>query len=251
MAAFEATQDTYGARGVWLEVDTQLTDDGQLIVLHDDDLNDAVNGNPEWNNATGESCARPVIEMDWTEVQACDPDVPLLGDVISGAKGGGWRLMIEIKNIPNEANFDPPAVNVATALITLLAQEEFTDPARLIVQSFWPPSLHVAEAQATLAGFPLRSMLLTTSSLAPVPSPAGFPALSNALYTTLGQIDIVAPDVGSVDLDATTVAAIHALGKEVIIWTANDSTTIAIAAGWGVDGIITDHPGVAYDVLTP
>lgn len=245
MAAFEATHDAHAEKGVWLEMDTQLTGDGKLIVLHDDDLNEAVNGNPGWSPG----CARPVIEMDWTEVQACDPDVPLLGDVISAAKDGGWRLMIEIKNIPNEANFDPPAINVATALITLLDGEGFTGPDRLIVQSFWPPSLHVAETQATMAGFALRSMLLTTSSLAPAPSPAGFPALSNALYTALGQIDIVAPDVRSLDLNATTVAAIQALGKEVIIWTANDSDTLATAAEWGVDDIITDHPGAAYEVL--
>lgn len=242
LAAFEAAHQDYGASGVWLEMDTQLTGDGALVVLHDAALSETVNGNGQWTAG----CAASVLDLTWAEVHECDPDVPLLADVIDRASEDGWRLMIEIKNIPGEANFDAAGAAVATALIDLLNDNSFTDPNRLIVQSFWPPSLIQAEALARDAGFELRSMLLTTSALA---GPVGLPAVANALGAVIADIDIVAPDVRSLDLSATVVDLVHALGKEVIVWTADTEASIATAAGWGVDGVITNYPGRAYETL--
>ena len=251
LEVFGATHETYGDDGVWLEMDTQLTGDGTLIVLHDDALNAEVNSNDDgWSG----ECARAVIDMTYEDVRACDPDVPTLAEVVGAAKTFGWRLMIEIKNIPAEANFDPAGTKVASALIDLLEAESFDGRDRLIVQSFYPPSLDVAVAQAQERGIELQSMLLTTGAL-PIPGDGipdvGFPAMSNAAFSFARGYDIVAPDIRSADLSADTVAAIRAMGKKVIVWTANEEADIELLAAWGVDGIITDHPDLAYTVLAP
>ncbi len=41
----------------------------------------------------------------------------------------------------------------------------------------------------------------------------------------------------------------HAAGKEVFVWTVNDPVTMSIMTGRGADGLITDYPGVAREVL--
>lgn len=56
-------------------------------------------------------------------------------------------------------------------------------------------------------------------------------------------------DTGAADLwqqvemvDAPLVAAAHAHGARVIVWTVNDDTVVRDLAAWGVDGICTDVP---------
>ncbi|WP_327141834.1 glycerophosphodiester phosphodiesterase [Nocardia sp. NBC_01327] len=46
------------------------------------------------------------------------------------------------------------------------------------------------------------------------------------------------------------VARAHALGIKVIPWTVNDKQTIALVLDQGVDGIITDYPDRAREVMT-
>ena len=50
-------------------------------------------------------------------------------------------------------------------------------------------------------------------------------------------------------LDESTVSDIQEGGMKVIPWTVNQSQDMLRLAKWGVDGIITDYPNIALDIL--
>jgi glycerophosphoryl diester phosphodiesterase len=242
MGAFELSHRLYGRRGVWLEMDTQLTADGVLVVIHDDTLD-------RTTNCTGE-----VIAKTAAEVTACDarktmpgwkqPEpVPTLEQVLRRGTERGWRLSVEVKNIPGEANFDPAGTQVAGALVDLVNTVGFPTH-RLVVQSFWPASLEPIKAAD------LTTAMLTTSQLAPEGTPvrAGIPATGNALFSTAMQYDVISPDYEGYDV-AAAVQVAHALGRQVVVWTVDDPAAMQAMAEAGVDGIITDRPDLAYRTL--
>jgi glycerophosphoryl diester phosphodiesterase len=225
---------------VWLELDTQLTSDGVLVVMHDDSLDRTTN------------CTGKVIEKTAAEVTACDarrvfptwprPEyVPTLEQVLREGRRHQWRLSVEIKNIPGEANFDPAGLTVADALLDLVATTGFP-PERLIIQSFWPASLEEIERKAPN----LATALLTTSQLPSAPPGVGFNVTSNAAFSTLRNYDIASPDYASVDGGADAVGAAQRLGRQVVVWTVDDPAAIAMVTGWGVDGIISNRPDLVY-----
>ncbi|MEY2474844.1 MAG: glycerophosphoryl diester phosphodiesterase [Actinomycetota bacterium] len=243
MGAFRKSARLYGHRGVWLEMDVQLTSDGVLVVLHDDSLDRTTN------------CTGTVIEKTAAEVTACDASrsfqgwqrpepVPTLEKVLREGKRRGWRLSVEIKNIPGEANFDPVGATVAGALVDLVQRTGFPT-GRLVAQSFWPASLEAVEREAPA----ISTALLTTSQLPGAPAGVGLTVLSNALFATARGYEVVSPDEGSVDLGAHTVQAAQALGREVVVWTVDDPTRIAQVGSFGVDGIITNRPDLAYSAM--
>jgi glycerophosphoryl diester phosphodiesterase len=41
----------------------------------------------------------------------------------------------------------------------------------------------------------------------------------------------------------------HELGKQVFVWTVNDAVTLSRMMSLGVDGVITDEPALAREVI--
>lgn len=245
LGAFRRAIDRYGTN-TWLELDVQLSADGELVVIHDHTLDRTTD------------CAGTVMSRTTAELAACDAadewrdegwsfePVPAFADVLAEGLAAGWKLMPELKNIPGESNFDPSGERAARALVAAIAEAGF--PAdRLIVQSFFPTSLDWVELLAPH----LDTALLTTSTL-PVPglpTGAGFLVAENIAYATVRAYEVSAPDHRSLDLSAATVAAAHAAGRRVVVWTADDEDRVAELAAMGVDGIITNRPGAALRSL--
>jgi glycerophosphoryl diester phosphodiesterase len=247
LGAFRQTIDRYGT-DVWLEMDTQLTADGQLVVIHDDSLDRTT------------SCAGAII--DWSYDAACDagdpeggfPDwgfepVPLLTDVAAEGKAAGWKLQIELKDIPGEANFDPSGAAAATALAEVLAAVGYP-AADIEVQSFWPPALDAFRESAQARGLDdIELVLLTTSTLPGAPEGVGFLVAENVAFAAARGYEISAPDHRSLDAGPEAVAAAHAAGRRLVHWTVDDPARIVAIAAWGADGIITNAPGEALSAL--
>jgi glycerophosphoryl diester phosphodiesterase len=243
LGAFRHTQSLFGAAGVWLELDTQLTGDGQLVVIHDDRVDRTTD------------CTGAVIELTLAQLAPCNAaasfpawptfePVPTLRDVFVEGRAAGWRLMVEIKDIPGEANFDARGTRVADALLALVAETGFPTE-RLIVQSFWPLALDRVERQ----GPGIRTALLTTSTLPGAPEGVGIPATGNIAYATVLRYEIAAPDVRTIDLLPATVDVAHTLGRQVVTWTPNTPEEIEHAIGLGVDGVISDRPDLVFAAL--
>jgi glycerophosphoryl diester phosphodiesterase len=61
------------------------------------------------------------------------------------------------------------------------------------------------------------------------------------------EADFLAVNAGFVDRGF--VRKVHAIGKEVYVWTVNDAVSMSTMIGRGVDGLITDRPALARSVL--
>jgi len=243
LGAFRMTWAAYADDNVWLELDTQLTADGVPVVIHDDSLD-------RTTDCTGDVAAHTLAELapcnaalsfaGWT---AFEP-VPALEDVLREGLDAGWRLMVEAKAIPGDAGFDPSGITLADAILAAVDRTGF--PAdRLVVQSFWPPALERVELVAPA----IPTALLTHSTLPGAPKDVGFYGIENAAFATARSYEIAAPNYDAPDLSADTVAAAHALGRQVIPYTVDDAAAIATVASYGVDGIITNRPDVAFSTL--
>jgi glycerophosphoryl diester phosphodiesterase len=242
LGAFRQTHAQFGDRGVWLEMDTQLSADGHLVVLHDDTLERTTN------------CAGPVGHVPLAVLATCDASesfpgwgafepVPALRDVLIEGRDAGWRLMVEIKNVPGESNFDLLGTKVADALVALVRETGFPLH-RILVQSFWPLSLDRMEARLPGVG----TVFLTSSSLPALPG-IGIPVLVNALYGWLRRYEVTAPASDSLDMNATIVTVARLLGRRVVPYTPNTHAAIQRVLNMGVDGVISDYPDRVYELL--
>ena len=243
LGAFRQAHDLFGSRGVWLEMDAVRTKDGELAIIHDATLDRTT------------TCVGDVIDYTLAEVQACDASeifpgwgsfepVPSLRQVFNEGNGAGWRLMVELKNIPGEPDFDPMGTASAAELLALVGETGF--PAnRLLVQSFFPTSLDHIE----LGNPAIATVLLTTSQLPGAPPGAGFTLGENAAFATARGYEVSSPDEATLDLSAESVMLAHALGRDVVPWTVDNPVRAATLAGYGVDGIITNDPGTIYGAL--
>jgi glycerophosphoryl diester phosphodiesterase len=247
MGAFRQAQTLWGAQGVWLEMDTQLTADGELVIMHDDSLDRTTN------------CSGTVISHSLASLSGCDArkvfptwptvePIPTLRQVLTEGRSANWKLAVEIKNIPLEANFDALGNKVASKLVALVREVGFpTD--RLVIQSFFPTSLDRVKRLGALAGFNMKTLLLTSSTLPGAPQGVGIPSILNMVFCTLRGYTIAAPDITTKDLNPLVVTLGHVLGRQVVVWTPDTPTDIAKAIGLGVDGVISNRPDLVYAAL--
>lgn len=241
LGAFRKAAALFRDRGapVNLELDVHLSSDGVPMVIHDATLDRTT------------TCTGRVDAFTASELAACDASesfpgwgafepVPTLAQVLdtalSPAEPAPWNLMIEIKGVPGDPDFDPLG-DAAEAVIDVLGAKTFPQ-AQTIIQSFWPPSIERVELRAP----GIRTMLLTTSTLPGAPEGVGFNLLENATFSTVRGYEIAAPDHETPDMSTAAVAYAHALGRAVVTWTVNDASAFATLTAFGVDGIITDRP---------
>ena len=206
-----------GADGV--ELDVHRSFDGALIVHHDAEI-----------EGFGVLSERPL-----TEIRAEFPWLATLAEVLDSCRG--LLVNIEIKNSPNDVDFDPDE-RVAAAVVELLATRTPRDD--VIVSSFHLPSIDRVHA---------LDRSIPTGYLTSVrPSPLEAVAIAAAGgHTAVHPFFGVLADRGA----ATLIEAAHSAGLALNTWTVNDGEEIARLAAAGVDAIITDVPADARRALDP
>lgn len=249
MGAFRNAQSLFSSEGVpgWIELDVQFTADRVLVVIHDATLHRTTN------------CTGAVVEKPSSEVTQCDADpnpqifdpVPTLAQVLAEGRTAGWRLVVEIKDIPGEPGFDPDCNELADALIAEVGAAGF--PVQdILVQSFWPLCLDRMEQKQPA----IATLLLTSSSTIndlarlAIPVPVGFYLTSNVVFSTLRGYEYSAVDQHSPDLIGPIVDLAHVLGRKVVVWTVDEPARMAELAVIEVDGIISDRPDLLIATLT-
>ena len=205
--AFVAAR-TLGADAV--ELDVRLTADGSLVVHHDPAL----------------SSGRPITDLPRSMLPL---DVPGLNEALD-ACAGMW-VNIEIKNDPNEPDFDPTD-RIADLVVRSLVRRG--EPERWLISSFRLQTVNRCR---------LVEPAIATAWLCVEP-PAGTPELMAARGHRA-----VHPSHSTVD--RAFIEECHGLGVSVNVWTCDDPEIMRRLASWGVDGIITNVPDVAVGVLRP
>jgi glycerophosphoryl diester phosphodiesterase len=218
LAAFRLAADS-GADAI--ELDARLSCDGAVVVVHDSTLERTTNG-------TG-----PVSERNLTELKSLDAGaefgaafagepIPLLDEVFEAV---GQRVLINVELKDYEDMWD---LRLAKAVVGLVRHHGLER--RVLVSSFAPFGLRTVRRLAPEVPLALllwpdekKWMEFAVRRLAP------FEACHSHQRMT----------------DSRTIAAEHARGRRVNVWTVNDEDRMRELLLLGADGLITDAIDVA------
>ena len=202
-----------GADG--LELDVHLSRDGFVIVHHDRLLD-------RTTRATG-----PVRSRTAAELAALD--VPTLRDVLG--RYAQARVIIELKE---------PAADLARGVVAEVQRARAVE--RVCLGSFSVRALRAARAMdpsvATSAGGLEVRFALYRSWINLSPGRPPYQAFQ--VPETSGVTRVVSPRF---------VRLAHKAGVMVQVWTVDEPDDIRRLLDWGVDGIISDRPDVAVNVV--
>ena len=191
-----------GADGV--ELDVQLSRDGEVVVFHDDDL----------VRLAGRHAR--IEHVDWYDLERVvlvrGAKIPRFSDVLAMWPTDRW-LNVELK---------AGGAQVARETVRLLAGRP-----RVILSSFDPRMLLAARA----AGSGYEHALLLAAESPPFLHVHG----AQAFGCTAVHLDHRL-------CTASTIHRYREQGLQVGVWTVNDVQRKQTVAGWGVDRIITDSP---------
>lgn len=208
-----------------LELDVQLSSDGQLVVIHDFALERTTNGSGLVSDHTAAELAALDAGSHFSPDYA-DAGVPTLQEVLD-LVGDGCRVNVEIKSIDAEGG---PAVEPLAALIRARGLCD-----QVIVSSFNPISL----VKMRWVDPRVRLGLLYEGRLAP--------HLQFAWFTSILDPEAIHPQAPLVNEEVMQWA--RARGLEVNAWTVNVIEEARRLAALGVDALITDIPDVLIGAL--
>ncbi len=156
------------------------------------------------------------------------PDsVPTLGDALDACEG--MEVNVEIKNDPSEPDFDATDAIADETMAHLLARH---DDDRWLISCFRIETIDRCHAIAPH----IRTAWLCSEV------PAGTPArLVERGHSALH------PWVMTLERD--TIDRCHAVGIQVNTWTCDDPTRMRELIEWGIDGICTNVPDVALQMV--
>lgn len=206
-----------------IELDVRVCATGELVVLHD----------PTLAGVTAGADTRAAVSLSWSDLArvplaGLDPSarVPLLIEVLAFARARDLPVNIELKRDA------PSRTAIVRAAASLLGA---WDPAHAILVSSFDPIM--LAGLALLAPRVPRAILVHHEQWRRTALLAGGPLRVDAVhleYTLVTQ---------------ERVARFHAAGKLVNAWTVNDVDEAKRLAAAGVDGLITDVPGLLHAAL--
>lgn len=201
----------------WVEIDVQESRDGHVVVIHDSDFMKLA-GNPlkVWDGDLAE--IQDIDVGGWFGEEFGGERVPTLGQVLEEIKGHS-KLVIELKYYGHDQMLEQRVVDIVET--AGMAQD-------IVVMSLKREGIQKLQA--------LRPDW-TTGLLA---------------ATALGDLTRVEVDFLAVNAGMGSAGFIersHAAGKKVLVWTINDAASLYKWMSMGVDGVITDEPALAREVL--
>lgn len=227
LEAFRAALEL-GADGI--ELDVQLSRDGQVVVIHDNHLDDMTDG------------SGMVFDHDYAELRELNASVLMPG-------------------------FAPTRIPLLSEVLALVAQFPDTEvnvelkPAEKIEPDYEERVLAVVEASgiaqrcyySSFNHYSLRKIRTLNSDAEVFPlymsgliDPWDYVARIDAQGAHPNFLSVVFADKLQPGLDA--VAEFHARGLKVRPWTVNDDRAMAFLITHDADAIITDEPGTAMAI---
>lgn len=205
----------------YIELDVQLTKDGEVVVYHDNDLSRIVG----CEGTVADYTLEELKEMDfgsYFSAEYTDERIPTLADVMELVKTSDCNIYLELKNIGDIDGF------VEKVLQTT---KEYGMQDRCLFASFYYPYLE----QCKVIDSTLSILYNTTSATESLIQQ--YPAEYYGMYIENINTDII--------------EAIHEAGSQVFVWTANTPTQMYLACDMGVDGVTSNYVGVANVAVKP
>jgi glycerophosphoryl diester phosphodiesterase len=207
-----------------VEFDVKLSADGQVIVIHDQTVDRTTDG-------TGNVAKMSLKELQGLKANVQFPDlfpkeeIPTLDKVFETV---GKRLHLNIEL----TNYVTPGDDLVARVVDLIKKHRLEN--RILFSSFLASNLR--KASALLPAVPRG--LLTFS---------GILGWWGRTFGWRGNYYALNPYFS--DTTAALVNRVHAADKRINVWTINDGVAIKHMIGLGVDGIITDNPALALNLL--
>jgi glycerophosphoryl diester phosphodiesterase len=223
-AAAEAPENTLAAFRLageqhtdYVELDVQESQDGVVVVVHDADLM-KVGKSPLKVWDTPAEQLRLVDIGSYFGPQFSGERVPTLAEALEACKGVS-RVDIELKYYGHNQRLEERVVEIVEAagmedsIVTMSLNRDLVAKMKRL-RPTWTSGLLTAKAMGDLTHVP-----------------ADFLAVEKSMATRW------------------FIRAAHRAGKPVYVWTVDDPARMARMIGLGVDGLITNRPGVAREVL--
>lgn len=194
----------------WIELDARRAADGVVVVHHDAHLADG----------------RILADQSSEDL----PDyIPNLAEALEAC--GATRVNIEIKNLPNDPDYDEDHL-VADAVAGLV--QAYLGPERALITSFNIDS--VDRIRAVDPSIPCGWLLFEMTD----PASAISRAVAHGMRT-IHPWDVL--------VDVNFVNRAHAAGLLVNVWTVDDPERMLQLVDMGVDGICTNVPDLARRII--
>jgi glycerophosphoryl diester phosphodiesterase len=205
-------------RSDWVEIDVQETRDGEVIVVHDSDFM-KLSGVPlkVWDGTLAQVEAIDV--GGWFRPEFAGERVPTLEAVLETVGASDARLVIELKYYGHDQDLERRVADLV---------ERTGMTGRVAIMSL--------KYGGVLKMRGLR--------------PDWTVGLLSA--TAIGDLSRLDADFLAVNLGMAKPGFIrraHRAGKKVFVWTVNDPVTMSRVLSLGVDGVITDEPAMARQVI--
>ena len=212
-----AVQEAITDGADFAEIDVQTTADGEVVVFHDGDLMRMAGDSRRLRDLTLSQAKELDIGKKFSR-EFVGERIPTLAEVIRLCRGR-IRLNIELK-------YNWPDPSLAGKVVELLRREAFLT--NCVITSLDPAALTEAQRLAP----ELKVGQIVTASV--------------------GNVTRLPGQILSVNQHAATrqfIQQAHTAGKEVHVWTLNQSGDMLLMIERGANNLITDHPDVAVRLL--
>lgn len=221
LAAFELAL-TQGADGV--ELDTKLSADGHVVVIHDPTINRTTGAHGRVKDLSLADL-RALEAGSFFSANFRDEKIPTLEEVFEAV---GKRTFINVEL----TNYNTPRDHLVESVCMLV--KKFGLQKRVIFSSFFASNL--SKARSYLPEVPCGLLALN-----------GLPgAWARSFGYAFGKYDALHPNLK--DVTPQQVQRVHRLKGRVHVWTVNKVEDMRRLFGWGVDAIFTDDPQSAVRI---
>ncbi len=201
----------------YVELDVQESSDGVVLVAHDSDLMKVARVPLKiWSSTAAQ--VRSVDIGSYYSSAYADQRVPTLAEALAACKGVS-RVNIELKDYGHNQQLEERVVGLVEAagmeqqIVTMSLSRPMVAKMKQL-RPGWTSGLLIAKAIGDVARLPV-DFLAVQSSLA----------------------------------GRELIRSAHALGKPVYVWTVNDPERMIRLMGLGVDGLITNRPALAKEII--
>lgn len=220
-----------------LEMDIHMTQDGHLVLMHDDTVDRTTSGEGAVADLTLDEIKALEVGVNWTQddgatypYRGAGLQVPALAEVFE--RFPDYPMIIEIK---------PEDPAVAEALCRLIQSYNMTN--NVII-----PAYHDTTIQAFRTACPAVATAASSSEVRAFVA-LNFVFLANLLPLNYEAFQVPEESDGIPIVIESFVRTAHRRGLQVHVWTINDTDDMQRLTNLGVDGIMTDRPDRLFDVL--